>query len=185
MDSERICEEGNEQPSASDSVEVFEEETNGNMDTSDMESNVTIISTDTTVLLWHEKSEDEQWNHSHNSDEEQGKQVDKEICQKNEMESERDRANENGKGDEHAVKAQEPSEEEVPVDTGVNENGDEKKEVEQHILLFGETLLKHLERRTRKEKQQLKWSGKVQELKEFVTLVLKASGSWSMKKYAL
>ena len=101
------------------------------------------------------------------------------------MESERDRANENG--DEHTVKAQEPSEEEVPVDTGVNENGFEKKdcqEVEQDILLLGETLLKHLERRTTKGKQQLKWNGKVQELQEFVTLVLKASGSWSTRKYA-
>ena len=55
MDAERICEEGNEQLSASDSVEVLEEETNGNMDASDMESNVTIISTGTTVLLWDEK----------------------------------------------------------------------------------------------------------------------------------
>ena len=35
-----------------------------------------------------------------------------------------------------------------------------------------------------KGKQQLKWNGKVQEVKEFVTLVLKASGSWSTKKYA-
>ena len=78
--------------------------------------------------------------------------------------------NENGDGNEHTVKAQEPGqeEEEVPVDTEVNENGVEKKdcqeEVEQDILLFGETLLKHLERRTTKGKQQLKWNGKVQEL---------------------
>ena len=35
MDAERICEERNEQLSASDSVEVLEEETNGNMDASD------------------------------------------------------------------------------------------------------------------------------------------------------
>ena len=66
------------------------------------------------------------------------------------MESERDRANENGNGDERTVKAQEPSKEEVPVDTGVNKNGVEKKncqEVEQDILLFGGTVLKHLERR--------------------------------------
>ena len=45
------------------------------------------------------------------------------------MESERDRANENGNGDEHTVKAQEPSEEEVLVHTGVNENGVEKKDL--------------------------------------------------------
>ena len=85
------------------------------------------------------------------------------------------------------MKAQEPSEEEVPVDTGVNENGVEKKdcqEVIQDILLFGETLLKHLERRKTRGKQQLKWNGKVRELKKFVTLVLKAGGSWSTKKYA-
>ena len=35
-----------------------------------------------------------------------------------------------------------------------------------------------------KGKQQLKWNGDVQELKEFVTLVLRASGPWSTKKYA-
>ena len=72
----------------------------------------------TTVLLWDEKTEDEQWNQSHNLDEEQGKQANKEICQ-NEMESARD---------EHTVKAQEPSEEEVTVDMEVNKNGVEKKE---------------------------------------------------------
>ena len=71
MDVERDCEEENEQASASDSVEILEE-TNGNMN-SDVESDVTIISTGTTVLLRDEKSEDEQWNQSHNFDEEQGK----------------------------------------------------------------------------------------------------------------
>ena len=71
---------------------------------------------------------------------------------------------------------------------GVNENGVEKKycqeEVEQDILSFGETLLRHLERRIMKGKHQLKWNDKAQELKEFLALVLKASGSWSTKKYA-
>ena len=90
MDVERVCGKENEQVSASDSVEVLEE-TNGNMDNSDVESDVTIISTGTTVLLWDEKSDNERWNHSHNLDEEQGKQSDKKICQKNEMESERNR----------------------------------------------------------------------------------------------
>ena len=80
MHAERGCEEGNEQASVRDSVEVLEE-TNGNMDTSNVESNATVISTGTTVLLWNEKSDDEQWNHSHNL-EEQGKQADNEICQK-------------------------------------------------------------------------------------------------------
>ena len=50
---------------ASDSVGVLEE-TNKNMNTSDAEWNVTIISTGTTVLLWNENSKDEKWNHSHN-----------------------------------------------------------------------------------------------------------------------
>ena len=172
MDVERVCEKENEQVSASDSVEVLEE-TNGNMDNSDVESDVTIISTGTTVLLWDEKSKDEQWNHSHNLDEEQGKQAHKKICQKNETESERNRAKENGDRYEHTAKVQESSEEEVPVDTRVDEDGVEKKdcqeEVEQDFLLFGETLFKHLERRITKGKQQLKWNGKVQELKEFVT----------------
>ena len=47
------------------------------------------------------------------------------------MESERDRANENGNGDERTVKAQEPSKEEVPVNTGVNENGVENKDCQE------------------------------------------------------
>ena len=66
MDAERIDEEGNEQPSVSGSVEVLEEETNGNMDTMEMESNITIISTGTIVLLWDEKREDKQWIHNRN-----------------------------------------------------------------------------------------------------------------------
>ena len=66
MDAERIGEEGNEQPSASGSVEVLEEETHGNMDTMEMESNVTIISTRTIVLLWDEKKEDKPWIHNCN-----------------------------------------------------------------------------------------------------------------------
>ena len=64
------------------------------------------------------------------------------------MESERNRAHENRDRYEDTVKAQESSEEEVPVDTGVDEDGVEKKdcqeEIEQDFLLFGETLLKHL-----------------------------------------
>ena len=44
--------------------------------------------------------------------------------------------------------------------------------------------MKYLERWTSKRRQQLKWIGKVQELKEFVAVVLKASGSQSTKKYA-
>ena len=51
------------------------------------------------------------------------------ICQQNEMKSERDRANENG--DERTVKGQEPRKKEVPVDTGVNENGVEKKDCQE------------------------------------------------------
>ena len=50
MDAERICEEGNEQLNASDSVEVLEEEKNGDMDASNMESNLTIMSTGITAL---------------------------------------------------------------------------------------------------------------------------------------
>ena len=69
------------QASASDSVEVLEE-MNGNMDNSDVELDVTIISTGTTVLLWDEKSEDKQWNHSHNLDKEQGKQAIKRFVRK-------------------------------------------------------------------------------------------------------
>ena len=187
MDAERICEEGNEQPSASillkflrkRQMEIWIPATWSRMSPSNQQTpqfctgtkKVKMSSGITVIIQTRSKV---------------NRSI-KRFVRKNEMENERDRANENGNRDEHTVKAQEPSEEEVPVDTGVNENGVERKdcqEVEQHILLFGETLLKRLERRTRKEKQQLKWNGKVQELKEFVTLVWKASGSWSTKNYA-
>ena len=73
MHAERVHKEGNEQASDTDSVEILEQ-ANGNMDASNVDSNVTIISSYTTVLLyWGEKRGDEQWNHSHNLDEEQGK----------------------------------------------------------------------------------------------------------------
>ena len=73
MHAERVRKDGNEQASANDSVEILEQ-ANGNMDASNVDSNVTIISSYTTVLLcWSEKRGDEQWNHSHNLDEEQGK----------------------------------------------------------------------------------------------------------------
>ena len=51
------------------------------------------------------------------------------------------------------------------------------------VVIFADTLLKHLERKQIGEKEQLKWNGKTCELKDFVTLVLKSEGKWSTKKY--
>ena len=43
------------------------------------------------------------------------------------------------------------------------------------VLIFADTLLKHLELKQIGEKEQLKWNGKIRKLKDFVTLVLKRS----------
>ena len=51
------------------------------------------------------------------------------------------------------------------------------------VLIFADTLLKHLVRKQIGEKEQLKWNGKIRELKDFVTLVLKSEDKWSTKKY--
>ena len=50
------------------------------------------------------------------------------------------------------------------------------------VLIFAYTLLKHLELKQNGEKEQLKWNGKIRELKDFVTLALKSEGKWSTKK---
>ena len=51
------------------------------------------------------------------------------------------------------------------------------------VLIFVDTLLEQLVRKQIREKEQLKWNGKIRELKYFVTLVLKNEGKWSTKKH--
>ena len=61
----------------------------------------------------------------------------------------------------------------------------EKKGLEQpehddaaNTILFGDTLLKYLQKSKAKDKEQFKWLGDVQQLKDFVSIILNASGKW-------
>ena len=60
-----------------------------------------------------------------------------------------------------------------------------KKDLEQlehddaaNAILFGDTLLKYLQKSTAKDKAQFKWLGDLQQLKDFVSIILNASGKW-------
>ena len=60
----------------------------------------------------------------------------------------------------------------------------EKKGLEQpehyeaaNAILFGDTLLKYLQKSKAKDKEQFKWLGDVQQLKDFVSIILNASGN--------
>ena len=61
----------------------------------------------------------------------------------------------------------------------------EKKGLEQpehddaaNAILFGDTLLKYLQRSKAKGNEQFKWLGDLQQLKDFVSIILNASGKW-------
>ena len=60
-----------------------------------------------------------------------------------------------------------------------------KKDLEQpehddatNAILFGDTLLKYLQKSKAKDKEQFKWLGDLQQLKDFVSIILNASGKW-------
>ena len=44
-------------------------------------------------------------------------------------------------------------------------------------ILFGDTLLKHL-KKVKGDKEQFKWTGDLQQLKDFTTLILNVRGTW-------
>ena len=48
---------------------------------------------------------------------------------------------------------------------------------EEDILLFGDNLLKSLKRKKEKGKTKIKWTSTIQELKDFVQLVVKCDGT--------
>ena len=50
------------------------------------------------------------------------------------------------------------------------------------MLLFADSLLSCLSRKKVKGKESSIWSGKIQELKDFVSLILKKEGNWKIKK---
>ena len=50
------------------------------------------------------------------------------------------------------------------------------------ILLFEDTLTKHLGRRTEGRKKKLKWNGTFIDLRDFVSLILQVNGKWTSKQ---
>ena len=50
------------------------------------------------------------------------------------------------------------------------------------ILLFEDTLTKHLGRRTERGKKKLKWNGTFIDLRDFLSLILEAKVKWTSKQ---
>ena len=68
---------------------------------------------------------------------------------------------------------------------GKTNSPQEKKGLEQpehddaaNAILFGDTLLKYLQKSKAKDKEQFKWLGDLQQLKDFVSIILNASRKW-------
>ena len=59
---------------------------------------------------------------------------------------------------------------------------DSQKESQALGMLFADTLLKYLDKRTVSGKENFKWDGSLTDLKSFVELVLKLKGKWTGKK---
>ena len=59
---------------------------------------------------------------------------------------------------------------------------DNTKDTDTDCLIFGDSLLKHLIKKHEKGKIKLKWTGKIEDLKHFVSLVFKCEGNWHTKK---
>ena len=53
---------------------------------------------------------------------------------------------------------------------------------EADLLIFEENLLKHQEKTNEKGTETIKWNGKISDLKDFVTLLIKEEGKWSSEK---
>ena len=50
---------------------------------------------------------------------------------------------------------------------------------ETNKIIFGDTLLKYLDKvKAKADKEQLKWNGDLQQLKDFITLILNLRGTW-------
>ena len=59
-----------------------------------------------------------------------------------------------------------------------NSDGDDEAD----LLIFEESLLKHLEKTNEKGIETIKWNSKISDLKDFVTLLIKEEGKWSSEK---
>ena len=67
-----------------------------------------------------------------------------------------------------------------PVDLELSDSESENEEAD--VLLFADSLLSCLSSKKVKGKENFMWSGKIQELKDFVSLILKKGGNWTSKK---
>ena len=49
-------------------------------------------------------------------------------------------------------------------------------------ILFADSLLKYIDKRTERGKTNFKWDGEPTQLKDFITLILKRNGQWKTRK---
>ena len=67
-----------------------------------------------------------------------------------------------------------------PVDLELGDSESDNEEAD--VLLFADSLLSCLSGKKVKGKENFMWFGKIQELKDFVSLILKKEGNWTSKK---
>ena len=70
----------------------------------------------------------------------------------------------------------------VEEQLGPGQGQSDDQSVETDKILFADTLLKYLDKRTERGKTNYKWDGKPDQLKDFMTLILKRDGQWKPKK---
>ena len=70
----------------------------------------------------------------------------------------------------------------VEEQLGPGQGQSDDQSVETDKILFADTLLKYLDKRTERGKTNYKWDGKPDQLKDFITLILKRDGQWKPKK---
>ena len=70
----------------------------------------------------------------------------------------------------------------VEQQLGPGQGQSDNQSVETDKILFADTLLKYLDKRTERGKTNYKWDGKPDQLKDFITLILKRDRQWKPKK---
>ena len=70
----------------------------------------------------------------------------------------------------------------VEEQLGPGQGQSDDQSVETDKILFADTLLKYLDKRTERGKTNYKWDGKPDQLKDFTTLILKRDRQWKPKK---
>ena len=70
----------------------------------------------------------------------------------------------------------------VEEQLGPGQGQSDDQSVETDKVLFADTLLKYLDKRTERGKTNYEWDGKPDQLKDFITLILKRDRQWKPKK---